>query len=104
MEDMYSSFVESLMELPDLAYAWVTAQAAARRVQRPIDATDEPARALQRRRGNNDGGEPMEADDASEENEDPMAVEQQPLARRGALDGRLDRLAGFHDVVELLLL
>ena len=80
MEDMYSSFVESLMELPDLAYAWVTAQAAARRVQRPMDATDEPARALQRRRGNNDGGEPMEADDASEENEDPMAVEPRPFA------------------------
>ena len=80
MEDMYSSFVESLMELPDLAYAWVTAQAAARRVQRPMDATDEPARALQRRRGNNGDGEPMEADDASEENEDPMAVEQQPLS------------------------
>ena len=31
-------------------------------------------------------------------------VEQQPLARRRALDRRLDRLAGTHDVVELLLL
>jgi len=76
---MYSSFVEGLLNLPDLAYACVTAQAAARRADRPTDETDEPPRALQRRRGNNDG-EPMEADDASEENEDPMAVEQRPLA------------------------
>ena len=80
METMWGDLLDSLLRAPDAAYAWVTAQAAARRVQRPMDATDEPARALQRRRGNNDGGEPMEADDASEENEDPMAVEQQPLA------------------------
>ena len=64
METMYSSFLQGLLDLPDAAYAWVTAQAAARRVDRPTDATDEPARALQRRRGNNDGGEPMEADEA----------------------------------------
>ena len=79
MESTWGDWVESLLSLPDTAYAYVTAEAAARRADRPTDETDEPPRALQRRRGNNDG-EPMEADDASEENEDPMAVEQRPLA------------------------
>ena len=86
MESMYSSFVEGLLNLPDLAYAWVTAQAAARRADRPTNETDEPPRALQRRRGNNDGDDPMEADDApEEEDDDAMADDQQPLA--GAMQG-----------------
>jgi hypothetical protein len=86
MESMYSSFVEGLLNLPDLAYAWVTAQAAARRADRPTNETDEPPRALQRRRGNNDGDDPMEADDApEEEGDDAMADDQQPLA--GAMQG-----------------
>ena len=72
MESMYSSFVKGLLDLPDLAYAWVTAQAAARRVQRPMDATDEPARALQRRRGNNDVDDPMEEDSENDESKEDV--------------------------------
>ena len=77
--------MESLLSLPDTAYAYVTAEAAARRADRPTDETDEPPRPVQRRRGNNDGGEPMEADDTPEENDDAMADDQHSLA--GAMQG-----------------
>ena len=41
MESTWGDWVESLLSLPDTAYAYVTAQAAARRADRPTDETDE---------------------------------------------------------------
>ena len=91
MESSWGDWVESLLSLPDTAYAYVTAHAAARRAQRPTDETDEAARPTQRRRGNNDGGEPMEADGAPEEGDNAMAVEPPSLAApvQGATAGAL---------------